>query len=275
MMTKKIISIIFAVVLVFGLSVSAFAMPDRFVFDDASILTYDEIQDLEAKAKEITDAYGCEVYAITFRSLDGYEVWELNELLYYELCDLYGAGEDVIMLLLAMEERQYDILAHGYGNTVFTDYGKDIMSERFLDDFSNDDWYWGFYDYMDTCEEFLAMAEGGEPFDVDYYDGDYYDGDSHGGDSFGANLFGVFIAIVISCLIALVVCLILRSQMKTARMATEAHKYAKTLNITNQYDRFSHRDIRRIYNPPKENNGGGGGGTTINAGGFSHKSGGF
>ena len=43
MMTKKIISVIFAVVLVFGLSISAFAMPERFVFDEASILTYDEI----------------------------------------------------------------------------------------------------------------------------------------------------------------------------------------------------------------------------------------
>ena len=262
MMTKKIISIFFAMVLVFGLSVSAFAIPERFVFDDASVLTYDEIQDLEAKAKEITEAYGCEVYAITFQSLDGYEAWELNELLYAELCEIYGAGEDVIMLLLAMEERQYDILAHGYGNTAFTDYGKDVMAERFLDDFANDFWYFGFYDYLDTCEEFLAMAASGEPFDVD------------SGSEAGANFIGVIIAVAVSCLIALVVCLIFRSQMKTARLATEAHKYAKTLDITNQYDRFSHRDIRRIYNPPQENNNSGGG-TTVNSGGFSHKSGGF
>ena len=259
-MIKKIVSIVFAIILVFGLSVCAYAEEQRFVFDEASILTYDEIEELNGKAKEITENYDCEVYVITFPSLDGYEAWELNELLYAELKEVYGASENVIILMLAMEERQYDILAHGYGNTVFTDYGKDVMAERFLDDFANDDWYWGFYDYRSTCDEFLIMAVNGEPFDI-------------GSESeSGANFFGVIIAIVFSCLIAFVVCMILSAQMKTARIATEAHDYAKQLNLTNQYDIFSHRDVRRVYNPPQENNGGG---TTINSGGFSHKSGGF
>ena len=261
MMTKKIISVIIAIVLMLGMSTIVFAEEQRFVFDDASILTYDEIQDLNQKAKEISEKYGFEVYIITFESLGGYEAWELNELLYVELCEQYGAGEDVIMLLLAMEERQYDILAHGYGNTVFTDYGKDIMAEKFLDDFAIDDWYWGFYDYLETCDEYLWLAENGEPFDVD-------------SDESGANLIGVLIAIIVSCLIAMGICLILRAQMKTAKIATEAHKYAKKLNLTNQYDTFSHRDIQRVYNPPREDNNSGGG-TTVNSGGFSHKSGGF
>ena len=263
MMTKKIISILFAIILVLGTGVTAFA-EERHVFDEASILTYDEIEELNVKAKEITETYGCEVYAITFPSLDGMEAWELNELLYAELREYYGAGEDVIMLTLAMEERQYDILAHGYGNTAFTDYGKDVMAERFLDDFAIDDWYWGFNDYLDTCDEFLEMAANGEPFDV-----------GSEGDSFGANLFGVLIATIVSCVIALVVCLIFKAQMKTARLATEAHDYQKELNLTGRYDRFSHRDIRRVYNPPQDNDNNSGGGTTINSGGFSHKSGGF
>ena len=261
MMTKRIISIVFAIVLIFGLSVTAFAnSEEKYIFDEAGILTYDEIEELEAKAKEITDAYGCEVYAITFPGLEGYEAWELNEMLYAELKEYYGASEDVVILMLAMEERQYDIMARGFGNTAFTDYEKDVMAERFLDDFGNDDWYWGFYDYMDTCDEFLTMAVNGEPFDVDT------------ADSAGANLFGVVIAILVSCTIALLVCLIFKAQMKTARIATEAHDYQKKLNLTNQYDRFSHRDIRRVYNPPQEENEGG---TTVNSGGSSHKSGGF
>lgn len=103
------------------------------------------------------------------------------------------------------------------------------------------------------------MAVSGEPFDVDSDEG-------------GSGLFGIIIAIVISCLIAFAVCSILRAQMKTARIATEAHDYQKELNLTNQYDRFSHRDIKRVYNPPKEENEGG---TTVNSGGSSHKSGGF
>lgn len=243
------------------MSTAAFAEEQRFVFDEANILTYDEIEELNARAKEITEEYGCGVYLITFPSLDGMEAWELNELLYAELCELYGASEDIIILMLAMEERQYDILAHGYGNTAFTDYGKDVMAERFLDDFAIDDWYWGFSDYLDTCDEFLGMAASGEPFDV-----------HSEGDSLGGNLFGVLIAIIVSCAIALVVCLIFKAQMKTARLATEAHDYQKQLNLTGQYDRFSHRDIQKVYNPPEEDNDGG---TTVNSSGSSHKSGGF
>ena len=262
MMTKKIISIVIAAVLVLMMSTVAFANTSgRYVFDDASILTYDEIEEFETTAKNLYQEYGCEVYIITFSSLMGYEAWQLNELLYDELVSEYGAGEDVIMLLLAMEERQYDILAHGYGNTVFTDYGKDVMAERFLDDFAADSWYWGFYDYLDTCGEFLKMAANGEPFDVD-------------SESSGSKFLGVIIAVLVSCAISLMICLILKAQMKTAVMATEAKDYEKDLVLTNQYDRFSHRDIRRIYNPPQENNNSGGG-TTVNSGGFSHKSGGF
>ena len=261
MMIKKVLSIVFAIVLVFGLSVCACAEEQRFVFDDAGVLTYHEIAEFEGRANILYQTWGCEVYIITYESLMEYEAWELNELLYAELKEYYGAGEDVVMLTLAMEERQYDILAHGYGNTVFTDYGKDVMAERFLDDFAIDDWYWGFNDYLNTCDEFLEMAAKGEPFDVSSDEG-------------GSNILGVIIIVLISCLVAFGVCLVFKAQMKTARIATEAHDYQKELNLTNHYDRFSHRDIRRVYNPPQDNDNNSGG-TTINAGGFSHKSGGF
>jgi hypothetical protein len=112
---------------------------------------------------------------------------------------------------------------------------------------------------MSTCDEFLAMAVNGEPFDVS-------------SDDSGSGLFGVVIAIIVSCTIALLICLVLKAQMKTARIATEAHDYQKELNLTNHFDTFSHRDIRRVYNPPQEENEGG---TTVNSSGSSHKSGGF
>ena len=258
-MIKKVLSIVFAIVLVFGLSVCACAEEQRFVFDDAGVLTYHEIAEFEGRANILYQTWGCEVYIITYESLMEYEAWELNELLYAELKEYYGAGEDVVMLTLAMEERQYDILAHGYGNTAFTDYGKDVMAERFLDDFAIDDWYWGFNDYLNTCDEFLEMAANGEPFDVSSDEG-------------GSNILGVIIIVLISCLVAFGVCLVFKAQMKTAIIATEAHDYQKELNLTNQYDRFSHRDIQKVYNPPEEDNDGG---TTVNSSGSSHKSGGF
>ncbi|MBQ7938647.1 MAG: TPM domain-containing protein [Oscillospiraceae bacterium] len=263
-MIKKTVSVIIAFVLVLTMSTAAFATEEqRFVFDEAGILTYDELEELELKAAQTSEKYGFGVYIVTFENLGGHEAWEYNEMVYDELCEYYNAGEDVVILLLSMEERQYDIMAHGYGNVAFTDYGKDVMAERFLDDFSVNSWYWGFIDYLDTCDEFLELAENGEPFDI---------GSGNSGSSGGGKFFGVIIAVIVSCVIALLVCLVLKSQMKTAVRATEAHEYAKGLDLTGQYDRFSHKDIRRIYNPPQENNDGG---TTVNSSGSSHKSGGF
>ena len=264
MMTKKIISILFAIILVLGMSTAVFAAAedvefDTMVVDIPDILTDEEEKEFDNRAWEMTQKYGCAVYIMITDTLEGYEAWEYNEMLHSELSLGYGEEKSAVILLLSMEERQYDLMAHGYGNTAFTDYGKDVMAERFLDDFANDDWYAGFCSYLDTCEEFLELAASGEPFDID-------------SESSGGGFFGVIIMVLISCAVAMGVCLILRAQMKTAVKATEAGDYAKNLVVTNEYDRFSHRDVQRIYNPPQEGNDGG---TTVNSNGSSHKSGEF
>ncbi len=263
-MTKKIISIVFAIILMLGMSTVSFAAGevefDLMVVDYPDILTDEEEDELNTRAWHLTQKYNCAVYMLITDNCEGYEIAEYNDLLHAELSLGYGEEKSAVILLLAMDDRQYDLMAHGYGNVVFTDYGKDVMVERFLDDFANDSWYSGFNDYLDTCEEYFELAVNGEPYDV-------------GSDDGGEIFLGILIAAAVSCVIAFVVCLIFRAQMKTARKATEAHKYAKQLNITNQYDRFSHRDIRRIYNPPQDNNSSGG--TTINSSGSSHKSGSF
>ena len=50
---------------------------------------------------------------------------------------------------LSMAERDFQMLAHGdTANAAFTDYGKYIMQDEFLDNFREDDWYGGFADYI-------------------------------------------------------------------------------------------------------------------------------
>ena len=267
-MTKKIISVVLSIVLVFGISVSAFAVTgdvsfDTMIIDYPDILSAEEESELENRAWELTKKYHCGVYIMITDTLEGLEAWEFNEMVYTELSLGYGADKSAIVLLLSTGERQYDIMADGRGNEVFTDYGKDVMAERIVDNFGNDDWYGGFCDYLDTCDEFFILDAEGTSVDEEY--------ESSG----GSGILGVLIAIIVACLIAMAICLILRAQMKTARKATEAHKYAKGLELTRQYDRFSHRDVSRRYNPPSDSSSGSGGGTTINSGGFSHKSGGF
>lgn len=264
-MTKKIVAIIIAFVLMLGMSTAVFAAAedvefDTMVVDIPDILSDEEEKKLDNMAWEITQKYECAVYIMITDTLDGMEAWEYNEALHRELSLGYGENKSAVILLLSMEERLYDIMAHGYGNVAFTDYGKEVLADRFLDDFAADDWYPGFYDYITACGEYLETAVNGAPVDV---------GGGNGGS--GGKLFGVIIAVIVSCAIALLVCFILKAQMKTAIKATEAHEYAKKLNVTQQYDRFSHRDVSRVYNPPQEESGG----TTVNGNGSSHSGGSF
>ena len=178
-----------------------------------------------------------------------YERWELG----------YGPEKNGLLLMLSMAERDYALVTYGsVTHRAFTDYGQDYLSDQFLDNFRNGDWAGGFRDYLDTSAWLLEQAKNGTPYDVNT----------------APRGFNPLI-IVIPLVLALAVCLVLTAQMKTAKRKTEAGDYmvqggAKMRVVQ---DIFTHRTVTRQV--IQSENKGGGGGTTINARGFSGKSGKF
>ena len=230
---------------------------DNMVSDSADLLTDEEEAELSARAWALTQEYQCAVYIVTLPSLQGMEVWEANEYLWTEYHMGYGEDQSGVVLLLSMEYRDYDTMACGYGNVVFTDYGKEVMAERFLPELGDDNWYGGFSIYLDCCGEYLELAAQGEPFDV-------------GSDSSPA--FEVGLSILISVIVAWVVCSRFKAQMKTAKIQESARNYIdrQGLVLTAQHDTFTHTTRSERYVEPKSS-----GGTTVNDDGFSHDSGKF
>ncbi|MBQ8996336.1 MAG: TPM domain-containing protein, partial [Oscillospiraceae bacterium] len=181
-------------------------------------------------------------------------------------------------------DRDYALIAYGdFANTAFTDYGKDLISEAFLDNFRRNDWYGGFYDYLDECEYQLKEAKAGNTVDI-------WIPDDPGVqpyptvevkptfmDYVSRYLFGLIPGSIIS----LITCAILRSKSKTVRIATDANRYVENglqLRVANEM--FLHRSqTRRVIEQSDRGShlGGGGhmGGTTIHSSGFSGKSGKF
>lgn len=229
------------------------------VTDNADLLTDAEEKELAAKAWDLTRTYNCAVYIVTLPSLEGMEAWEVTEYLWTEYHMGYGEDQSGVMLMLSMEYRDYDIAAHGYGNVAFTDYGKEVMAERFLPELGDDNWYAGLSIYLDCCGEFLELAAEGTPFDV-------------GSDS--DPLFEAGISLVASLVIAFIVTVRLEAQMKTAKMQKAAQAYIaqQGLVLSVQRDHYTHTTRSERYDPPKKSDGGG---TTVNDSGFSHKSGKF
>ena len=141
--------------------------------------------------------------------------------------------------------------------------GKGVLAERwFLEPFSRDDWSGGFAAFLDGCEEYLRMDAEGAPFD-------------QGTDPERLEDLAVvkwLVVILVPLLTALVVCLVMKGKMKSARLQTQADAYITqdSLRLTRQDDRYITTTQTRVKIETAKS-----GGTSVNSGGFSHSSGKF
>lgn len=265
---KKGLTLVLNLVLLLFLALPVLAAQAqlRYVTDAAGLLTAEERSDLEGKATEISDTYQCGVYIITLGDFTEYtwksDILQAAEEIYRQYSLGWGEQKSGVLLMLSMAERDYALIAYGYGNTAFTDYGKDRLADVFLDDFGEDDWYGGFSDYLEKSEGMLSAARSGNPLDVS--------------SNPAIPAVGVVIDLVLGCLISLAVCFILRGQMKSAQEKTEAGDYMGSVQFSRREDRFTHSTRQRVkIEQPSGGSSGGGGGTTVNSRGFSGKSGKF
>lgn len=238
------------------------ADPIPYICDTASLLTEDACTRMERQAAEISAQYQCAVYFVTVEDYTDYgsgSIYQVAKSI-YKANDLgWGTDKSGVMLLLSMADRDYTLIAYGYGNTAFTDYGKDYLSDRFLDDFADDDWESGCGDYLSTCEKMLELARDGSPVDVGAKPKVHL--------SFWQNLIPSFLAALLICFIWRLVA------KKEVHESREAGSYISSggMKITLRQDTYTHttRTVRTIEKPSN------GGGTSVGSGGFSGKSGKF
>lgn len=270
-MRKKWIALFLPVLIALSCCICIPAFADNqagYVVDEASVLTESERAELNNTAAQLADSYGCGVYLFVLDDysdcVDAHDIAGAARSIYdeYEL----GTGQEKsgILLLLSMDKRDFVLYANGYGNTAFTDFGKDYLEDAFLDDFGDDDWYKGFSDYVAVSGDMLKMARDGSPVDADNAPAPPY-----------ARVYGIIACIVSGFLIAFIVRGVLKGQLKSVASKTQAAAYvaAKGLQLTDKYDRYTHTTQSRIYDPPKDNKSSGG--TTLDSFGGSSRSGKF
>lgn len=269
-MKKRICTMLLALAAALALVLPAAAADFGRVYDEAGLLTEEERSSLESMAETISSAYGVGVYAAAvndFRDYGDGTVYEVTYQLYhqYELGE--GADRDGIIVLLSMDDRDYAMFVYGpKAESVFNSYWQEQLEKEFLSDFGRDDWYGGFYNYISACDRYLERdANGGSG------DGDDWD-DSPVGPSGGIGFFflvhrtQIIIWVIASCVIALLVCLLMRRKMKSVRRKVEANAYVTPdgLTLTDQYDRYTHttetrRKIEKESSSGSSSESGGGG----------------
>ena len=199
----------------------------QYVFDISDLLTYEEWEELETRAADISNRQHCGVYFALVDDFTDYgdgSVYEVTYQLYHGSELGFGKDRDGIIVLLSMEERDYATFVYGeYAEYAFDDFGQEKLEERFLDDFGDNDWYGGISHYLDACDEFLTKAEEGKPVRSSPWP-----------------MVGV--AVGVSCLIAAGICIFLLRGMKSVHQKKEADAYLTEggLHLTQQYDQYTH-----------------------------------
>ncbi|MCR4938823.1 MAG: TPM domain-containing protein [Treponemataceae bacterium] len=241
------------------------------VMDYANLLSVSELDNLEMKISSLVNQYGMGIYIMTipdksFVEAEGYDIQTIAEYIYEVLSLGLGEEKNGILLLMDMNEREYDICAYGSrAHYSFTDYGKDKLEEAFLDDFGENDWFGGFSLYVDEVERELIWAEKGDPVDV-------------GSTSESLReLIGIpgilIVSFLIGLVLAFIVCWYFKLQMKSVRPAASAEKFISSngIDYSEKIDDYikTTQSVRIIESSSKS------GGTSVNSGGYSHSSGKF
>lgn len=241
--------------------------PQSYIVDNAELLTEEEKAELEEQAAALAEEYGCGVYVLTVETMAGAQSRAFAEE-YYTNRNL-GLGEERngILFMVSMENRDYVTVTYGsnpansaqygIGIRAFTDAGIAAMEEEVVSMLTDGDYSGAFETYLDTCEDYLS----------------YFARHGEGKVPQGNRITPARLAIVVlvPLLIALVVCLVLRSQMKTAKPATTARDYIpqESFMLTAQRDHYVHTSRHR--EKIQKNSGSG---STVSSSGFGGSKGG-
>ncbi len=226
------------------------------VIDDADILTSEEEEALTQTAHEIAQEYEIAVYIITVQDYKAYsnetDIYYYATYLYSENNLGYGEGEDGVMLVLSMAERDYAYISYGdKAERIFTNTTKIEVETSMLEAFSNNYWYDGFRFFLRDTE-----------FEIKY--------------EWFFDSFPIFIIAIFSFIIAKIIADGQKKKLKSVFVNNSASSYIPNGGVVFRVkdDVFTHTTTSRVK-ISTQSSGGGGGGRSHSGGGFSGRSGKF
>ena len=259
-MTKRIIAIVFALVLIFSVALIPASAADsyRYMVDDsAGVMSSDEVAKLNVTVQEVSEKCQCNLAVVTVSDLsvtpaNSQPFTHTNTTADY--ADQYydanfGKNTDGVVVLLVLSNQS------GKRDWYFSTAGKcikrlsDSEREDILDDMQNNHNpnTKGYYDTLNAAV--LGLKEAIPPHV-----------------SFGKTL----IAIVIGFVISLIIMMILKGKLKTVRAERGAVNYVRpgSMNVTASRDTYLYSTVSRTAKPKNNSS------SHTSSGGGSHGGGG-
>lgn len=268
-MKKRISALFFALVLCLGMSTPILAeggggfteLYYRFV-DMAGLLSESEQSDINATLDELSVRQSFDVIIVTTDDNEGYTSLDYATIVYEQFEYGYGEDADGVLLLVNMQDRDWQIIAHGYGMTVFTNDGIDYIGERLRPYLSNGEYAACFMEYARLCDSFITQAKTGEPFDNGNLPRDSF------------SPIWIPIALIVGFVIAKIIVGNMKGKLKSVRSQASADSYIKqgSMNITESRDLFLYHTVTRTVK--SNNNDSSSSGTHTSSSGSTYRAGG-
>ena len=230
---------------VYQSSVPGVVVATPYVNDYADLLSDSEELELNKKLLAYKNRYGLDAVIVTTNSTNGMYISDYADDFY----DYNGYGQDGIILVLDMSERDWWFSTKGKGITYFTDYGIDTIIDDMLDDLKDGRYYRAFDTFADDVEYFTQKGIEGSV--IDY---------TPSKATFGID--NIVISAVIGLVGALITMGILKGQMRSVSRQYMAHNYvvSNSFMLTGASDLFVNRHVTRSRRPEPTRSSGGGGG---------------
>lgn len=288
-MNKKILSVLLALVLFAFLCVTGFAVTENVteidvnkhrLIDNAHLLSVNEENELLAELDKFSERDELDFAIFTTESLGAMSVEAYAERAFELYGYGYGESLDGILLVISMENRDFDIYAHGNAENIFTAQIREYIASQFTPHLSSGEYKEAFSKFIYLSELCVSNPQYIQS-QIDDYDFDYgYDTDitvTERPDSLPIKTG--LVAIVIGVGIAILIVLKMVSKLKTVHHQKDADSYVVrgSMNVTESRDMFLYHTVTRTAKPKNTSNGShsGGGFSSSSSSGGSHTSGKF
>lgn len=242
---KSLFCLSLAILILLALCVTAGAATTLppYCRDEGSALTSSQEEELNDLLQETSDRLQLTVAVCTVETLDGDDVEDVARRQFKYVNHPYSDG---VLLLVAMEEREWYIYTAGEGDDYLTNAALDDIKDAVVSHLKEDDYHEAFCAYAALCDEYLTMGKEGNPY--------------RGSFPLGQN---ILIALVIGVAVGLITVSVMRSKLKSVRPRREAHEYTRpgSMHVTVSRDLFLYRTIHRRPKPKDSSSGSRSGGS--------------
>lgn len=226
--------------------------------DTAELLDEKEEASIEKQINRLSDEYGSDIVILLVEDYkseySGYESltdmsdpFLLIEEYYYQ--NGYNLDNGIIVMV-SMEERDWALCMFGdVQEAIDGDYGYDYVTSNLTQSLGDGKYYKACEGVLDDFDNFMQAWEDGNPYSSD-----------HTLKTPGKIAAYFAIAIGISLILALIVVLVMKAKMNTARPKPAANEYVKkdSFALTNQQDIYLYSNTTKT--PIPQNNGSSSGG---------------